>query len=99
MSCGVAIFSVAVCPDNVPIVYCESNPCENAYCPSHSRAVCRPNYCGSCTAEWFVGEAQVKCSGWHGQSILSDVVLKFYSAMTASASSVCSRPVNSSGNS
>jgi hypothetical protein len=65
-----------LCPDNVPIVYCESNPCEHAYCPSHSTAVCRPNYCGSCTAEWFVGETQVKCS--------------------ASSSSVCNRPVNSS---
>lgn len=59
----VALVSIAVCPGYLPIVYCDANPCENAYCPSHRTAVCRPNYCGSCTAEWFVGETQVKCSG------------------------------------
>jgi hypothetical protein len=50
------------CPDGVPLMFCEGDPCSNAVCPSSSSAECRPNYCGTCRAEWFVGDTQVYCN-------------------------------------
>lgn len=41
---------------------CDSNPCDAAACPSHPSAVCMPNYCGSCVAEWYVGDSLVECN-------------------------------------
>lgn len=51
------------CPASSPLMQCDANPCDNAMCPGQDSAVCRPNYCGGCRAEWFIGSTQVTCSG------------------------------------
>lgn len=51
------------CPDNIPIFNCGGNPCDGASCPGYPTAVCVPDYCGHCHAQWFVGIERVVCSG------------------------------------
>ncbi|XP_065662150.1 uncharacterized protein LOC101241534 isoform X5 [Hydra vulgaris] len=50
-----------ICPKDVPIVSCGLNPCKKLSCVDYPAAVCKPNYCGGCTAEFFVGETKVDC--------------------------------------
>ncbi len=57
------IYPTTECPNGVPIVECDGDPCVGAVCPSTMEAECRPNYCGGCTAEWFIGDSPVLCSG------------------------------------
>ena len=45
------------------MVQCDGDPCSNAVCPSHPTAVCRADFCGACTAKWFIGEEQITCAG------------------------------------
>lgn len=40
---------------------CKVNPCDIASCPRNLRAECRPNYCGGCKAEFFIGNKKVNC--------------------------------------
>eukprot|EP00117_Sycon_ciliatum_P050069 scpid53697/ scgid4764/ len=54
--------AVQDCPAHTPRMKCPTDPCATATCPSQPAAVCRANYCGGCRAEWYVGQAQVKCS-------------------------------------
>ena len=55
-------YPFTVCPDGIPEMTCEDDPCREAMCPSNSSAVCKPNFCGSCTAEWFVGDERIQCN-------------------------------------
>lgn len=57
------IYSRTECPDGVPMMSCDGDPCTNAVCPSDDSAECRPNYCGGCIAEWFVGDTVIQCHG------------------------------------
>jgi len=41
------------CPYGQPLIMCLINPCERASCPANPKAVCRPNYCGGCKAQFF----------------------------------------------
>jgi hypothetical protein len=52
----------SVCPDNIPLMTCDGDPCAGATCPGHPDAVCIPNYCGHCIAEWYIGSQKVQCS-------------------------------------
>ena len=56
-------FFITDCPAGIPIVQCDGDPCSGAVCPSHRTAMCRADYCGACTAKWFVGDEQVICTG------------------------------------
>ena len=53
---------LAGCPRGIPLMSCDGNPCDDAACPSHPSAVCTPNYCGECVAEWYVGDSLVECN-------------------------------------
>ena len=52
------------CPDGVPPVNCLVNPCDVSTCGVED-AECVPDYCGDCSARWFVGVEEVteQCSG------------------------------------
>ena len=52
-----------VCPDNIPLVTCNGDPCEGASCPGYPSAVCVADYCGHCQAVWYVGQDIVTCTG------------------------------------
>ncbi|XP_032235803.2 uncharacterized protein LOC5510701 isoform X2 [Nematostella vectensis] len=41
------------CPEGQPVVMCLRDPCESASCPANPMATCRPNYCGTCSAEFY----------------------------------------------
>ncbi|XP_070578366.1 neurogenic locus notch homolog protein 1-like isoform X4 [Ptychodera flava] len=41
------------CPDGTEMVTCTLDPCIVAKCQSNPSARCRPNFCGSCKAEFF----------------------------------------------
>ena len=49
------------CPDDKPVVHCVSNPCSVAKCLAFPGAECRPNFCGGCNAEFFLGGAKINC--------------------------------------
>ncbi|OQV14517.1 hypothetical protein BV898_11239 [Hypsibius exemplaris] len=55
----------AGCPPD-SIVNCFVNPCRLAQCSRVPAAVCRANYCGGCSAQWFVGTRDVtlRCRAW-----------------------------------
>ena len=50
------------CPEGVPMMTCDGDPCSEASCPSHPSASCVANYCGGCRAEWFNGGSPVQCN-------------------------------------
>ncbi|XP_002733677.1 uncharacterized protein LOC100375812 [Saccoglossus kowalevskii] len=41
------------CPDESAPVDCNVDPCDEESCEADSEAVCRPNYCGGCHAEFY----------------------------------------------
>jgi len=45
------------CP--TALVNCFIDPCTGASCPGVPEAVCRPNYCGGCNAEFWTGSRDV----------------------------------------
>ena len=51
------------CPANVPMVTCDGDPCDNAFCPGYPDATCIPDYCGHCRATWYIGDERVYCTG------------------------------------
>ncbi len=55
--------SVELCPDGSFPVDCLVDPCKDAKCPQHPRALCVANFCGDCHAEFFLGKRNVteKC--------------------------------------
>ncbi|XP_078001185.1 uncharacterized protein LOC144453723 isoform X3 [Glandiceps talaboti] len=48
-----------ICPPNEPMVACLVNPCDGSECPSNADAECRPNYCGSCRAEFYDNQGEI----------------------------------------
>ena len=40
------------CPDGTSKVECIANPCESKTCSKYPNAICKPNYCGNCTADF-----------------------------------------------
>lgn len=93
-------FFHVVCPPGVPVVQCDGDPCTNATCPSHPNAECRPNYCGSCKAEWFIGDTRItQCTGEsneqqqkkHGENVSKPIFLFSFNAANSSA---CNSPVD-----
>ena len=55
------------------MVQCAGDPCDGAMCPSHPLATCRANFCGSCTAEWYLNDEVVACNA--GESVVVVVVV------------------------
>ncbi|XP_048236821.1 uncharacterized protein LOC124151612 isoform X2 [Haliotis rufescens] len=49
------------CPASQITVACTRNPCAQYSCPAHPDAVCRFSKCGSCKAQWFIGDREVAC--------------------------------------
>ncbi|XP_046577255.1 uncharacterized protein LOC124285136 isoform X1 [Haliotis rubra] len=49
------------CTESQITVACPRNPCAVYSCPAHPDAVCRYSKCGSCRAQWFIGNREVKC--------------------------------------
>ncbi|XP_069102664.1 uncharacterized protein [Argopecten irradians] len=52
----------SICPRGVSPRNCP-NMCTGMSCENYPEAECRVNNCGSCTAEFFVGELRVNCRG------------------------------------
>ena len=51
-----------VCVPDCDPVQCFVDPCEVAKCPAYPGAECVPNYCGGCSADFFVNGELVDCS-------------------------------------
>ncbi|XP_064603800.1 uncharacterized protein LOC135469187 [Liolophura sinensis] len=51
-----------LCPDGKLPLSCFANPCEVNSCPAYPLAECRANYCGGCSAEYYVEGQRVDCS-------------------------------------
>ena len=49
----------ATCSDCTYPVNCKVNPCDVSSCPGVPHAECRPDYCGGCTARYYVGKEEV----------------------------------------
>ena len=49
------------CPADKPETKCLTNPCGTATCQAFPTAICKPNYCGGCNAEFFLGGAKINC--------------------------------------
>uniref|UniRef100_A0A915HVP2 Uncharacterized protein n=1 Tax=Romanomermis culicivorax TaxID=13658 RepID=A0A915HVP2_ROMCU len=44
-----------------PLVQCFVDPCQVNKCPNYPDATCKANYCGVCTAEFYVNGRKVDC--------------------------------------
>lgn len=49
------------CPEGTPIVACSYHPCAQLFCEDEPKAVCKPHFCGGCSAEFFVGDKKITC--------------------------------------
>ena len=81
------------CPPGIPVVQCDGDPCQEATCPSHPTAECRPNYCGSCKPEWYIDDTIVTCTGEN--KVLSKIYAmfhKFQLIVTIVDASACDSP-------
>ena len=50
------------CPPGSPMAYCFVDPCDRRFaptCEAYPDAVCHSDYCGGCTARFFVGLREV----------------------------------------
>ena len=58
-------YNYTACGDGSTPVNCAVNPCLTAECPAVETAQCEPDYCGNCSARWFLGIQEVtdQCSG------------------------------------
>ncbi|XP_078582340.1 kielin/chordin-like protein isoform X1 [Branchiostoma floridae x Branchiostoma japonicum] len=54
---------ISACPCDTEYVICRRNPCAGLTCPAFPQAECRVDFCGTCTAVWFVGNRIVNCDG------------------------------------
>ncbi|XP_033108270.1 zonadhesin-like [Anneissia japonica] len=53
----------ADCPPSKPKHWCFFNPCEGATCSNYPDALCRPNSCGGCHAEFYnINNQIVECA-------------------------------------
>lgn len=67
------------CSDGSSPVTCAANPCDSASCEGEPGAECRVNRCGSCTAEFYVGQTKIsnaKCAGIGKQTLLGSLDTK-----------------------
>ena len=55
------LFLLTVCPPSKPIVYCKVNPCQVNKCAKYPDAICKPNYCGGCNADFYLNGEKVDC--------------------------------------
>ena len=72
------------CPPGIPLVQCDGDPCRDAVCPSHPTAVCRADYCGGCTAKWFIGDEQVTCTGMYAAKQLGIISTNYRTILSPS---------------
>ena len=49
------------CPPGLRTVNCLVNPCTVHLCQRYPSAKCTPNYCGSCSAVYSIGNKIVNC--------------------------------------
>eukprot|EP00058_Branchiostoma_floridae_P014451 XP_002599939.1 hypothetical protein BRAFLDRAFT_74063 [Branchiostoma floridae] len=54
---------ISACPCDTEYVICRRNPCAGLTCAAFPQADCRVDFCGTCTAVWFVGNRIVNCDG------------------------------------
>ena len=46
----------------MPIPSCGFKPCAKLFCVDYPEAVCKPNFCGGCNAEFYLKGERVECS-------------------------------------
>lgn len=49
------------CPENKPTSACKIDPCDAATCAKYPQAKCASNYCGGCSAEFYIHGVKVSC--------------------------------------
>ena len=49
------------CDHGTPIVACSFKPCAQLHCLDYPDAVCKPNFCGGCNAEFYIDGSKVQC--------------------------------------
>lgn len=49
------------CPENKPTSACKADPCDAATCAKYPQAKCASNYCGGCSAEFYIHGVKVSC--------------------------------------
>ena len=46
----------------MPTPSCGFKPCAKLFCVDYPEAVCKPNFCGGCNAEFYYKGERVECS-------------------------------------
>ena len=57
-----SFYFILECPVDVPLVSCSYEPCAKLFCLDYPEAVCKPNFCGGCKADFFLKGEKIECS-------------------------------------